>query len=297
MIVFLNGQFVPEEEALVSVFDRGFLYGDGLFETVRVFAGRPFRWEQHIQRFAQGAAFLKIECPISASALRAAVDELIARNQMPECLLRVTLTRGVGVRGYSPKGADRPTLVMSLHPAPADERAPRWRLKTSEFRLPANAPLAQFKTCNKLAQILARAQADEAGADEALLLNTDGWVVEASSSNLFWMEDGAVCTPPLASGILQGVTRAVVRELCQTLGVQSRESQITPQDLLKVEGAFLSLSSYGIVEAVSLDGKPLSSSPLTERLQSAYGGLIRDHLGKAKNLTSSSRGAAGVCEA
>jgi branched-chain amino acid aminotransferase len=295
MIIFLNGQFVPEEEARVSVFDRGFLYGDGLFEAVRVFAGRPFRWEQHIERLERGAGFLKIGLPISAAALRTAVDELIARNQMPECLLRVMLTRGVGVRGYSPKGADRPTLVMTLHPAPPNEKTPRWRLVTSEVRLPANEPLAQFKTCNKLAQILARTQADAAGADEALLLNTDGFVVEASSSNLFWIEDGAVCTPPLASGILQGVTRAVVRELCQALSVPSRESQTTPQGLLKAEGVFLSLSSYGIVEAVSLDGKPLRSSPLTEPLQSAYGGLIRDHRGKAEDLTSSSRGAAGAC--
>jgi aminodeoxychorismate lyase len=275
MIIFLNGQFVPEEQALVSVFDRGFLYGDGLFETVRVFAGRPFRWAQHFERLEQGAAFLKIGLPISAVGLRAAVDELLARNRMPECLLRVTLTRGVGVRGYSAKGADRPSLVMTLHPAPTGEKTPRWRLMTSAVRLPANEPLAQFKTCNKLPQILARSQADNAGADEALLLNSDGWVVEASSSNLFWIEGGAICTPPLASGILPGVTRAVVREICQSLGLNWRESQTTPQGLHEAEGVFLALSSYGIVEAISLDSKPLRCSELTERLQGAYEGLIR----------------------
>ena len=175
MIVFLNGRFVPEEQALVSVFDRSFLYGDGLFETMRVFGGRPFRWAQHLERLERGAQFLKMSLPFPATALRGLAGELIDQNNMPEALLRVTLSRGVGNRGYSPRGAGHPSLLMSLHSAPVFdfEKPPRWRLATSSFRLPANEPLAQFKTCNKLPQILARAQADEAGADEALLLNTE----------------------------------------------------------------------------------------------------------------------------
>jgi aminodeoxychorismate lyase len=281
MILFLNGQFVPEEQGLVSVFDRGFLYGDGLFETMRVYAGQPFRWEQHWERLERGAAFLKIGLAISGASLRAAAGELIARNQMPECLLRVTLTRGAGARGYSAKGADKPSLVMTLHPAPPAEETPRWRLVTSEVRLPAGEPLAQCKTCNKLPQILARAQAEEAGADEALLLNPDGWVVEASSGNLFWLEGGAIRTSPPASGILPGVTRAVVRELCQALRLDWREGQTTPLGLLEAEGVFLSLSSYGLVEAIALDGKPLRRSPLTERLRKAYDGLVREASGGA----------------
>src|SRR5213593_2119906 len=190
MLVFLNGQFLPEEQAVVSVFDRGFLYGDGLFETLAVFNGTPFRWAPHWARLQRGAEFLKITLPFPSEALRGFAAQLIAQNQMPASLLRLTLSRGVGVRGYSPKGADRPSLIMSLHPRPASglPTLPRWRLITSRLRLPANEPLAQFKTCNKLPQILARAEADAAGAEEALLLNTDGFVVEASSSNLFWLE-------------------------------------------------------------------------------------------------------------
>src|SRR5579872_7032026 len=117
MIVFLNGQFVPEESAVVSVFDRGFLYGDGLFETIRIFKGKPFRWEQHLERLQRGAEFLKIKLPFSCTALPKFADELINKNQMPDALLRLTLSRGVGIRGYSPKGAEEPTVVMSLHPA------------------------------------------------------------------------------------------------------------------------------------------------------------------------------------
>jgi aminodeoxychorismate lyase len=276
MIVFLNGEFVPEELAVVSVFDRAFLYGDGLFETLRIRNGRPFRWEQHLQRLERGARFLDIQPPFSAAALREAAGQLIAANRLPEALLRLTLSRGVGRRGYSPKGADRPLLVMSLHAAPAadPEHPPLWRLVTASFRLPANEPLAQFKTCNKLAQILARAQADAAGADEALLLNTDGWVVEGASSNLFWAQDGQVCTPPLASGILAGVTREVIGELCGSLGLAVCERNLRPDDLRRAEAVFLSLSSVGIAEAVSLDGQVLRQSPLVERLRAAYANLL-----------------------
>src|SRR5207237_8017976 len=136
-------------------------------------------------------------------------------------LLRLTLSRGIGLRGYSPKGAERPSLVMSLHSTTVipSNGSLQWRLKTASVRLPANEPLAQFKTCNKLPQILARAEADTAGADEALLLNTDGHVVEAASSNLFWVRDQTVCTPPLTSGIVAGVTRTVVLEICSSLGI------------------------------------------------------------------------------
>jgi branched-subunit amino acid aminotransferase/4-amino-4-deoxychorismate lyase len=191
--------------------------------------------------------------------------------------LRLTLSRGIGQRGYSPKGANQPSLVMSLHPSPAGvtQDLPRWRLVTSSVRLPANEPLAQFKTCNKLPQIMARTEADAIGAEEALLLNTDGFVVEASSSNLFWIEGDTVCTPPLASGILAGVTRAVIFEICQSLGFAVREASVTPDQLAKSGGIFLSLSSVGIAEGVSLDGQALSQSTHVKKLSEQYWSLVR----------------------
>jgi aminodeoxychorismate lyase len=274
MIVFLNGQFVPENEAVVSVFDRSFLYGDGLFETMRIRNGKPFRWPQHMDRLRQGAEFLKVKIPFADEALREFSAELVTRNQMLEALLRLTLSRGVGVRGYSPKGAQQPTLVMSLHPVSANDAPVQWKLVTSSFRLPANEPLAQFKTCNKLAQILARAQADAVGADEALLLNTDGHVVEGASSNLFWVESETVCTPPLTAGILAGVTRSVVMEICDKLGIPTRESAIAPLALQKAAGVFLSLSSVGIAECIALDGNPLSRSPVVARVRAAYNTML-----------------------
>lgn len=280
MLIFLNGEFVPEERAVVSVFDRSFLYGDGLFETMRVFNGRPFRWGQHMDRLQRGADFLKIKLPFTPGALAGFVAELIAKNKMPDALLRLTLSRGVGIRGYSPKGANNPTIVMTLHAFPArtsagaggepGEKPPRWKLITSSHRLPANEALAQFKTCNKLAQILARAEADAAGADEALLLNTDGHVVEGASSNLFWIEGSTVCTPPLPSGILAGVTRAVVLEICGQLGLKTAEKNIRAEHLKTVDGVFVSLSSFGIVEAVSIDEEICRRASLIERISLSY---------------------------
>jgi branched-subunit amino acid aminotransferase/4-amino-4-deoxychorismate lyase len=197
------------------------------------------------------------------------------------------------LRGYSPKGADKPIVVMTLHPflgAPAsgparpstvskhagsETGAPQaWKLVTASFRLPAGEKLAHFKTANKLAQVMARTEADAAGADEALLCNTDGFVVEGASSNLFWVEGGTICTPPLASGILAGVTRAVTLELCQQLGLPCTERQIKPEQLRRADGVFVTLSSFGVVAAASLDGAELKQSPLVDQLSSAYAALL-----------------------
>lgn len=277
MIVYLNGKFVPEEQAVVSVFDRGFLYGDGLYETLRICNGKPFRWAEHMERFERGATFLKIKAPFKADELRGQVLELIRLNRMPEALLRISLSRGVGPRGFSPKGAVRPALVMSLHPAP-DTNAkplPTWRVISASSRLPANEPLSLFKNCNRIPQILAKAEADVAGADDALLLNTNGEIVEASASNLFWIQDNMVCTPPLASGILAGVTRLAVFEICRKLGLPTREIGITPEGLRKAQGVFLSVSSWGIIEVFSLDQHDLARSPVAMRIQADYEELLR----------------------
>lgn len=277
MLVFLNGKFVSEEKAVISVFDRSFLYGDGLFETMRIVNGKPFRWGQHMQRLSQGADFLKIKLPFSSPQLLAFALELITKNQMPDSLLRLTLSRGIGAPGYSPKGAGKPALVMFLRPAPKiTPKLPQWKLITSSFQLPANDLIAHFKTCNKLPQVLARTEADAVGADEALLSNTRGFVVEGASSNLFWIKNGVVYTPPLKAGILTGITRAVVFEIASSLRIPVREKNIRLKELARADGVFLSLSSFGIVEAKSLDGKNLRKSPLTGRVADTYNQLLTD---------------------
>ena len=273
MIVSLNGHFVPEEQAVVSVFDRAFRYGDALFEAALVVNGKMFRWPQHFARLERSAKFLSIPLPYSADELSAFARELIARNELTECVLRLQLSRGTGPRGYAPTGDEKPLVVMSLHPAPP--RTPTtWKLTVCSLRVAANDPLANHKTCSRLLQVMAAAEARARGADESLILNTNGEVTEGGTSNLFWIERGTVCTPPLASGALPGVTRAAVLEICDTLNMPRAEKVIQLEALLSCDGVFVTLTSRGVVEAESVDENILRRSPPTERLREEFEKLL-----------------------
>lgn len=272
MVVFLNGQLVPEAKAVVPVSDRGFLYGDGLFETMRVFNGRPFRMAQHLERMVRGANYLKIPLPFTPKQLQHSAAELIEQNKMTDAVLRVTLTRGPGQRGYSPKDAGPPNVVMTMHEiTPLDPaNPPRWSMVTSPFQIPASDPLASFKTGSKLLQVAARADAEARDADEALLINTNGEVAEAAGGNLFWVYHEKICTTPTGRGALPGITRAVVLEICQVLGLPTNKRVIKREALKNAEAIFLSQSAYGLISIVSLDGEPVPDSPLVEKIYKAY---------------------------
>lgn len=276
MHVFLNHRFVPEAEATVSVADRGFLYGDGLFETIRVARGRLFRWEQHLARLARGADFLHLRVPLTNRALGAAAAELLRLNALTEGILRLQVSRGVGPRGYSPRGAGPPTTVMTTHALPVvpGPEPVRWRLRTASFRVPHADPTGGFKTTSKLLNIVARAEAEASAADEALLLDPAGRIVETAGANLFWIEGGELRTPPASAGALPGITRAVVLELCAQAGLSVQERSAPSERLRSAEGTFLTLSSLGIVEGLSLDGLPLKRSPLVSRLHQSYQALL-----------------------
>jgi aminodeoxychorismate lyase len=295
MIVFFNGEFVRAEKPLVSIFDRCLCYGDGLFESVRISRGQPFRWRQHLIRLAQGAEVLGIKVPFSPAELSTTGAELVRRLGISDGVLRIQLSRGQSPRGYSPRDANQPWLAMSVHPLPAPKArgTPRWRLATSSYRVAAGDPLASIKTCNKLLQVLARREAQDKGGDEALLLNTRGHVVEASSANVFWVQSGGVCTPPTASGALDGITRGVVFELCKRLLIPCRQRNCRPDQLRKAEGVFLTLSSLGIVEAMSLDGAALRRSAITRRIRTEYDRLLRRESGALRSAAfTRSRGLA-----
>jgi aminodeoxychorismate lyase len=275
MLVFLNGQFLSEAEAVVSVNDRGFMYGDGLFETLRVVNGKPFRMAQHLERMTRGANFLKIQPPFTPKELEKFAAQLIEQNQTPDAILRVTLTRGPGMRGYTPGTESKPTLVMTLHAAPALEKPVEWRLVTSSFRIPAGDALASFKTTSKILHVMARAEAAEKGADEALLINSNGEVAETASGNLFWIYQDAVCTVPTGRGVLPGITRAIVLEICQTLGLPTNKRVIKPEALRNSPGIFVTQSAFGIVPVISFDGEPVAPSPLVDQIANAYGEMLR----------------------
>lgn len=272
MIVFLNGQFVSESQAVVPINDRGFTYGDGLFETMRVVAGRPFRMAQHLERMVRGAEFLKIKLPYTPKELQKFTEQLIEKNEMPDAILRVILTRGPGARGYLPNGAGPPTLAMTLHetPALATDSQATWSLVTSPYRIPAADVLSSFKTMSKLLYVMARAEAAERGADEALLVNTNGEAAETATGNLFWVYQDKICTVPTGRGVLPGITRAVVLEICQTLGLQTNKRVIKPEALRNSDGIFITQSALGIVPVSDFDGEPVNASPLVDQIAAAY---------------------------
>ena len=268
MTVYLNGRFLLEEQACVSIHDRGFLYGDGLFETIRVYEGEPFLWEEHMARLETGCKVLRIAPPFSAGEMRVVVRELLRRNSLREAIVRIALSRGIGPRGYSPRGAEHPTLCVAPFEAPK-EVAEAYRLISASLRLPAQDPLSSFKHGNKLRQVLARAEADDAGANEALMLNERGEVVEGTTTNIFWIEKGRVCTPPLGA-ILAGTTRAHVLRLCAALGIASREKSTTLKKLVKADGVFVTSSGNGIVEVSEIDGVKFKRSAIVRQLQRNY---------------------------
>ena len=274
--VYLDGQFVLQAAARVSVFDRCFRYGDGLFETLRVYGGKPFAYEQHLDRLRRGCEFLRIRLPYDFGELKTLALELIRRNQMPEAVLRLHLSRGSGHRGYAPVGDESPLLVMTLDEAPAIENASpaRWRLVTASLRLPMRDPLAAFKTCSKLVHVLASAEARERNAQDALFLNTDGDVVETTGANLFWIKDHLVCTPPLTCGALPGITRALVINLCSKLGLDHCEHNTSLDDLLSADAVFLTQSVREIVEVTHLDDIAVRQSPLVKALSQTYHELL-----------------------
>ena len=276
MLVFLNGKFLPEADAFVPLNDRGLLLGDGLFETMRVAKGQPFRCAQHLERLVRGADFLKIQLPFTPKEIQKFAEQLIVKNELSDAILRVTLTRGAGARGYSPKNSGPATLAMTSHPLPPQnaEEPLQWSLITSSFRIPASDALAAFKTTSKILNIVARAEAEERGADEALLLNTNGEVAETAGGNLFWIYQDTVCTVPTGRGVLPGITRAVVLEICQSLGLATNKRIIKPEHLRNAAGIFVTNSAFGIVPVAAFDGLPVAPSPLVDQIANAYNDML-----------------------
>lgn len=267
MVVYLNGRFVREEEAVISIDDRGFLYGDGLFETIRVYERELFLWPDHIKRWLAGCKALRIISPLSPNELLRVCWELLDRNQMKNAMLRITLSRGRGMRGYSPRGADHPTLVIAAYAPITLPKA--YRVITASEPVAPQDALSGFKHPNRLRSVLARAEADEAGAQEALMLDTRGHVMEGTSTNVFWITGGTICTPPL-DGVLGGTTRAHILRLCDSLGIPQRQRRTALKPLLNADGVFLTSCGIEVMEVSHINGHRLRRSKITEKLKRHY---------------------------
>jgi branched-chain amino acid aminotransferase len=272
MTAFVNGRFVPVGEAMISALDRGFTYGDGLFETMRLAGGTLFRWSAHMERLERGTAFLGIRLPMARESLRETASALVKENRMTEGVLRLVVSRGVGARGYSPRGAESPTVAITVHSLP--ERPGALRLRTSSYRLLAGDPLLQHKTCNKLLQVMARQEAEREGFDEALLLNNRDEVVTATSANLFWISGDAVRTAPVEAGALPGITKGILREICAAAGIEYVEGAITRQELATSAGVFLTSTTLGMIPVAAVDGRRYDTPKILHRLKEAYAQIM-----------------------
>lgn len=276
-IVWLNGELVDEASAVVSVNDRGFLLGDGLFETVRVYDGRAFALEAHLDRLRRCAARIRLPLP---DGLEDAVAETVAASGLSDAAVRLTISRGSGGNGLLAPDPSAPTVTITIRPYEpvADWYERGLRATIAGGRVDENRATAGLKHLGYLEAILELDHARAAGCDDALFLDTAGHLVEATASNLFVVLDGVVMTPPLSCGVLPGITRAIVLRLAAARGDPVREEPILTDMLARASEAFLTSSLREIVPLVRVDGRPVGSGcpgPLTQRILSDYLELVR----------------------
>ena len=250
--VAMNGRLIPARSAFVSIFDRSFQLGDGVFETIRVLDGCPLEWQAHWRRFINASNWAGITVPLQQRRVRSCLKDLLKRNRTADAVLRLHLTRGIGTRGYSPANAKDPILVMTLHPgARFTPGIPHQvHVSISTLRFDARNPTLHHKTASRILNVIVKAEAESADFDDALLLDRDGFVTEAVSSNLFWITQDCLNTTPLETGGLPGTTRAALLKLCRRVGIRTGETRIRPARLLRADGVFLTSSTVGIAEVV-----------------------------------------------
>lgn len=277
-IIYLNGRFLPASRACLSIFDRGVLYGDGIFETFRSYGGQLFRVRDHLRRLASSARAVGMSMPISPERLQAVLSESLRRNRLQDATLRLTITRGSGKPGdLAPQTDPAHTVFITAKPisppSPSQVRQGVTAVVIRRFRTDRRGVPPHSKTTSRLLGILARRDARDAGAFEGILLNDLGEITEGTTTNVFWVKKGSLCTPPLRAGILPGITRAVTLEAARRIGVPVRLETGRPARLYRADEVFLSGTSIEVLPVSSVDGRQIGAGrpgPLTRRLQEAF---------------------------
>jgi branched-chain amino acid aminotransferase len=271
--IWIDGKFYEKDEAKVSVFDHGLLYGDGVFEGIRAYGGKVFRHRQHIERLYASAKAIMLEIPMRPEAMMGVVEECLRANELSDAYIRLVVTRGVGDLGLDPRNCLRSTVFciadhIALWPPEVYERG----LALVTVATPVNAANSlppQVKSLNYLAHIMGKVEAINAGADEALMLESNGEVAEGSGQNLFCLTGKTLRTPPGYRGILRGVTRQAVMELAVEAGYEVREECLTRYDLYTADEVFLTGTAAEIVGVSRVDGRLVSGGkvgPVTREL-------------------------------
>ena len=276
--VYIDGEFLPKAEAKVSVFDRGYLYGDGVFEGIRGYNGRIFRLDQHLERLYRGAKAIQLDLALTPEELKDAIIETVRRNGLTDCYIRVVVSRGQGDLGLNPLNCHTPPTIVviashiELYPREVYERGLELITCTTRRNVPT-ALDPQIKSLNYLNNIMARIEVERAGAHEGLMLNHFGHVAEGTGDNLFAVREGVLITPPAHAGILAGITRQVVLELATEMDLPARETNITVYEVYTADECFLTGTAAEIVPVARCDGRVIGDGkpgPITKRLMERF---------------------------
>jgi len=279
-LVYINGDLVPAEEAKISVFDAAFLYGEGLFETLRANGGKILFINDHLQRLYRGAKTLDIPIPFSREKLTAAVEHTLKANHLQDAYIRINISAeeaDVGVRKRIP--ADTHIVIFAKPPEPYPKKLYQKGCTLITIRSIPNDPVgvATIKTTNYLLKMIARREVAQRKADEGILLNSKGHVTECAGSNLFVIKNKKLITPPIDEGVMPGVTRKWVLKIAKRLNMKLSEQRITPKSLASADEIFITSTLKDVMPVAKLDGKPVGKivpGPLTTTISSAYQQLI-----------------------
>ena len=255
--IFLNDKIVKDTEGLLSTLDRGFLYGDGLFETLRTYGKTPFRLEDHVARLSNSAQYFNIPFHYTSQQIRQIIEHLLTENNLKDAYIRMTLSRGLGFNGLIPTGTCVPTFVIHTKPFavyPVSLYKTGVLLITSHIRRSATCPISCHKTLNFLTNYLIKRKASEKGAHDALILNTDNHIAECAVSNIFVVEKSAVITPSLKANVLPGITRKIVLELCKENGIHASEELFGLERVFGASEVFITNALMEIMPVSKIDG-------------------------------------------
>jgi branched-chain amino acid aminotransferase len=258
-LVYLDGEFVPASRAVVSVFDHGLLYGDGVFEGIRAYDGSIFKFEEHLDRLYASAHSLMLEIPLTREEMKAAVIETLRRNSLRDAYIRLVVTRGKGDLGVDPRKCHKPTVFIivggiSVIPKEAAERGIR-TIITWVRRDPVDGTSHEIKSLNYLNSILAKIEANVYGVDEAIILTTQGYVCEGTAENIFLVYGKDIWTPPTSSGALPGITKAAVHQIAKAMGLKVEEKMITAHEVFNADEIFFSGTGAEIVPVREVNGR------------------------------------------
>ncbi len=277
----MNGDLVPEEEATISVFDHGFLYGDGVFEGIRAYDGRIFRLKEHIDRLYESAHCIMLDIPLTPEEMEQAVIDTVNANELSDAYIRLVVSRGKGDLGLNPKNCPGCQIVIiagKITIFPEERYTEGIEAVTVPTRRNVVGALdPRIKSLNYLNNILAHIEAARAGAREALLLNSEGYVTEGAADNIFVYRRGILWTPPVYVGILEGITREAVMRLAREEGIPVEESPITRHDVYTSDECFVTGTAAEIMPIVEVDGRSIGTGkpgPLTQQLTRRYRELV-----------------------